>query len=77
LLLIVGVLSLLGPGLAAQDKMAESWEEIVNRFPGIPPRSATREQFLASAEKAGYLLEKEETFLIHDSIYVLRPKRRA
>ncbi|MDH4273191.1 MAG: methyltransferase domain-containing protein, partial [Candidatus Aminicenantes bacterium] len=47
------------------------------KFPGIPPRSATREQFLASAEKAGYSLEKEETFLIHDGIYVLRPKRKA
>lgn len=45
------------------------------KFPGIPPRSATREQFLASAEKAGFALEKEETFLIHDGIYVLRPKR--
>jgi len=45
------------------------------KFPGIPPRSATREQFLASAEKAGYALEKEETFLVHDGIYILRPKR--
>jgi len=47
------------------------------KFPGIPPRSATREQFLANAEKAGYRLEKEETFLIHDNIYVLRPKQKA
>lgn len=47
------------------------------KFPGVPERSATREKFLASAGKAGYLLEKEETFLIHDNIYVLRPKRKA
>lgn len=45
------------------------------KFPGVPPRSATREQFLASAEKAGYVLEKEEQFLVHDGIYVIRPKR--
>jgi len=45
------------------------------KFPVVPKRSATREQFLANAEQAGYILVKEETFLIHDGIYVLRPKR--
>jgi len=45
------------------------------KWPVVPERSATREQFLAGAAQAGYILEKEETFLIHDNIYVLRPKR--
>ncbi len=46
------------------------------KFPVVPKRSATREQFLASAEKAGYILAKEETFLIHDGIYILRPEQK-
>jgi ubiquinone/menaquinone biosynthesis C-methylase UbiE len=45
------------------------------KYPVVPKRSATREQFLAAAQQAGYVLEKEETFLVHDGIYVLRPKR--
>ena len=42
------------------------------KFPVVPKHSATREQFLASARQAGYVLEREETFLVHDGIYVLR-----
>lgn len=45
------------------------------KFPGVPKRSATREQFLASAGRAGYRLIKEEAFLIHDNIFVLGPER--
>lgn len=45
------------------------------KFPGVPKRSATREQFLASAGRAGYRLIKEETFLLHDNIFVLSPER--
>ena len=45
------------------------------KWPVVPPRSATREQFLTSAQQAGYLLQREETFLVHDGIYVLRPTR--
>jgi ubiquinone/menaquinone biosynthesis C-methylase UbiE len=45
------------------------------KFPGVPKRSATREQFLVSAGRAGYRLVKEETFLIHDNIFVLSPER--
>jgi ubiquinone/menaquinone biosynthesis C-methylase UbiE len=45
------------------------------KWPVVPARSATREQFLASAQQAGYSLRKEGTFLVHDGIYVLRPSR--
>jgi SAM-dependent methyltransferase len=45
------------------------------KWPVVPKRSATREQFLTSAQQAGYVLQKEETFLVHDGIYVLRPTR--
>ena len=41
---------------------------------GESPRSATREQFLAHVEKAGYTVEKEETFLLRNGLYVLRRK---
>jgi len=41
---------------------------------GESERSATREEFLASVDKAGYKVEKEETFLEHDGLYVLRQK---
>ncbi len=40
---------------------------------GESERSATREEFLASVDKAGYS-EKEETFLQRDGLYVLRLK---
>ncbi len=38
---------------------------------GESGRSATREEFLASIDKAGYKVEKEETFLPRDGLYVL------
>ncbi len=41
---------------------------------GESERSATREAFLASVNKAGYKVEKEETFLPRDGLYVLRLK---
>jgi len=41
---------------------------------GESERSATREEFLASVDKAGYRVEKEETFLKRDGLYVLRLK---
>lgn len=41
---------------------------------GESERSATREEFLASVDKAGYKVEKEETFLQRDGLYVLRLK---
>jgi SAM-dependent methyltransferase len=41
---------------------------------GESERSATREEFLASVDKAGYKVEKEETFLPRDGLYVLRLK---
>jgi len=41
---------------------------------GESERSATREEFLASVDKAGYKVEKEETFLQLDGLYVLRLK---
>jgi L-ascorbate metabolism protein UlaG (beta-lactamase superfamily)/precorrin-6B methylase 2 len=41
---------------------------------GESPRSATREQFLAHVDKAGYKVEKEETFLPLNGLYVLRLK---
>lgn len=39
---------------------------------GESERSATREEFLATVDKAGYKVEKEETFLKRDGLYVLR-----
>jgi SAM-dependent methyltransferase len=39
---------------------------------GESARSATREEFLASVDKAGYKVEKEETFLQRDGLFVLR-----
>jgi len=41
---------------------------------GESERSATREEFLASVDKAGYKVEKEETFLQRDGLYILRLK---
>ena len=41
---------------------------------GESEKSATREQFLASVDKAGYIVEKEETFLERDGLYVLKLK---
>jgi len=41
---------------------------------GESARSATREEFLASVDKAGYKVEKEETFLQRDGLFVLRLK---
>ena len=41
---------------------------------GESARSATREQFLAHVDKAGYKVVKEETFLERDGLYVLRPR---
>ena len=41
---------------------------------GESPRSATREQFLGHIDKAGYKVEKEETFLPLNALYVLRLK---
>lgn len=41
---------------------------------GESERSATREELLASVDKAGYKVEKEETFLQRDGLYVLRLK---
>jgi L-ascorbate metabolism protein UlaG (beta-lactamase superfamily)/precorrin-6B methylase 2 len=41
---------------------------------GESERSATREEFLASVDRAGYKVEKEETFLPRDGLYVLRLK---
>jgi len=41
---------------------------------GESARSATRDEFLASVDKAGYKVEKEETFLERDGLYVLRLK---
>ena len=41
---------------------------------GESARSATREQFLAHVDKAGYKVVKEETFLERDGLYVLRLK---
>jgi hypothetical protein len=41
---------------------------------GESERSATREEFLAGVDKAGYKIEKEETFLERDGLYVLRFK---
>ena len=42
---------------------------------GESPRSATRAQFLATVEKAGFKVQKEETFLPRDGLYVLRLDR--
>jgi SAM-dependent methyltransferase len=41
---------------------------------GESERSATREEFLASVDRAGYKVEKEETFLQRDGLYILRLK---
>jgi len=41
---------------------------------GESERSVTRDQFLASVDKAGYKVEKEETFLPRDGLYILRLK---
>lgn len=41
---------------------------------GESARSATREEFLASVDKAGYKVEKEETFLQRDGLFVLHLK---
>ncbi len=41
---------------------------------GESERSATREELLAHVDKAGYKVEKEETFLERDGLYVLRLK---
>jgi SAM-dependent methyltransferase len=41
---------------------------------GESERSATREEFLASVDNAGYKVEKEETFLERDGLFVLRLK---
>lgn len=38
---------------------------------GESARSATRDQFLAAVDQAGYKVEKEETFLERDGLYVL------
>jgi ubiquinone/menaquinone biosynthesis C-methylase UbiE len=62
------------PALKPEGRLAIVLVDPV-KYPVVPKRSATREQFLAAAQQAGYVLEKEETFLVHDGIYVLRPKR--
>ena len=41
---------------------------------GESERSATRAEFLASVDKAGYKVVKEDTFLPRDGLYVLRLK---
>jgi len=41
---------------------------------GESARSATWEEFLAQVDKAGYKVEKEETFLQRDGLYFLRLK---